>query len=106
MLNVEKSEIDARTLAEEKDEEEGAGEPKPTPPKVFEIDYYSFKQFIPSNIHQEIWEDNHTFMSEKHLYNNQFFNFIQELIVICDVPPLEEGVVISEQAGAVTEKDK
>ena len=109
VLSIEKQEIDARAFLEEKEEESSAepsDEPKPTPPKVLEVDYYSFKQFIPSTIHQEIWEDNHTFMSEKHLYNNRFFNFVQELILVCDVPPLEEGVVISKNAGAVTEKDK
>jgi len=45
----------------------------------FVVDYYSFRKYIPPKVYKEVWERNHEFMFERHIYNNRFFNFIYKL---------------------------
>lgn len=47
--------------------------------KNYFVDYYSLKRFIPSKVYQKVWEDNHKFMFERHIYTEDYFKFIKDV---------------------------
>jgi len=52
------------------------------------VDYYSIKRFVPARIYKKVWEDNHKFMFERHIYNDDFFRFFKEVCNSLKLPPL------------------
>lgn len=47
-------------------------------PSSVTVEYYDMKRYIPENYYECVWNDNHEFMLEKHIYNEDFFKFILE----------------------------
>lgn len=82
-----------RCLAENKEsvkfqeEEIADGDGKKTVKNML-IDYYNLKRFVPANIYKKVWEDNHKFMFERHIYNDEFFKFINDVCNILKLPQM------------------
>lgn len=53
-----------------------------------EIDFYNLKKFVPKRIYKMVWEDNHKFMLERHLYCDDFFKFIKDIVQSVKTPSL------------------
>ena len=53
-----------------------------------EIDFNNLKKFIPKRIYKMVWEDNHKFMLERHLYCDDFFRFIKDIVQSVKTPSL------------------
>ena len=39
---------------------------------------------------KEIWEDNHRFMFEMHVYTDKFFGFVKKIIDLLEIYELQE----------------
>jgi len=50
----------------------------------------SISSFVPAPVYKNVWEDNHKFMFERHLYNEDFFKFIREVSNSIKMPALNE----------------
>ena len=46
------------------------------------------KRIFPERIYKKVWEDNHNFMFERHLYDEDFFKFIKEVCNCIELPDL------------------
>ena len=53
-----------------------------------ELDFYNLKKYIPKRIYKMAWEDNHKFMLERHLYCDDFFKFIKDIVASVKTPNL------------------
>jgi len=58
---------------------------------TYECDFFALKGFVPSSIYKKVWEGNHKFMFEQHIYNDDFFNFIKEVCNSLSLPPSQQG---------------
>jgi hypothetical protein len=50
------------------------------------VDFYGVQRYISRELYSEVWLDNHNFMLEKQIYNDDFFNFIRELVAAIRLP--------------------
>lgn len=55
---------------------------------IAEVDFYDLKKFVPKRVFKMVWEDNHKFMLERHLYCDDFFKFIKDIIQSVKTPSL------------------
>ena len=54
------------------------------------IDYYMLKRVFPERVYEKVWDDNHKFMFERHLYSEDFFRFIKEVCNCIELPDLSQ----------------
>jgi len=55
--------------------------------KNYYVDYYTFtKRFVPAAVYKKVWEDNHKFMFERHIFNEDFFKFIKDVTSSVKLP--------------------
>lgn len=55
------------------------------------IDYYNIDKWIPPTVYNKVWNDNHKFMFERHLYNEDFFKFINDVCNVMNLPTMPQN---------------
>ena len=60
--------------------------------KQYLLDYFNIKPFVQKGIHQKVLQDNSSFMFERHLFNEQFFKFVSELLNSIKLPELTPSI--------------
>ncbi|EGR27434.1 hypothetical protein IMG5_196170 [Ichthyophthirius multifiliis] len=63
-------------------------------PLIIKINYYEFKQqqaYNNTSLYKKVWIDNHQFMLERHIYNESFYSFINDIINSINLPELDQS---------------
>lgn len=100
VLNIEnilKEKPEAVTIQKEEVEDPQTKEKRTR--EIYNCDYFMLKRFIPSNIYKKVWEENHKFMFERHLYNEDFFEFFKEICKSLTFPEVDKTMVNFIMAG-------
>jgi len=73
-------------------EEIGEGENKRVI-QNYNVDYYMLKKFVPARVYKKVWDDNHKFMFERHIYHEDFFKFIKDVCTTLKLPEMPKDVI-------------
>lgn len=54
--------------------------------KSFLVDYYKMTRYIPKKLYKPVWMDNHAFMLENHMYNDDYLTFVADICKTIKLP--------------------